>query len=119
MAPPVKTEVNADAVARAAIERAEKAEARIKELEAKLAAPSSAPSPKKNKAVVPGTKRYRLKTDHFRKGNYLPAGTVITATDEVPGKHWEPLAEKPATQLVPAEAQGDSNKPPRAADAEV
>ncbi len=155
MAPPVKTEVNADAVARSAQERLEKLEAENKALKARLDQPSTPAasreleqlrdeneklrierrmlraateaamenavgSGRSKKAVVPGTKRYRLRQPHYRQGSYFSPGDIITVTDEVPGKTWVPLEAKVSTELVEAmQGEGEPVGEKRASDLSV
>lgn len=91
MAPPM-LKPDADVVARAATERAEKLEAEVAALKAELAKKGAA-APVVVRAAAKGTVKYRLKADHYRSGVYYRAGEYIVVTDEVPSKTWERVVE--------------------------
>lgn len=128
--PPKQAELsNPDAAVRAANEAREKAEAQlagamrtIAEMQARDFAKTQAGVAERNVAVVPplpekykGTKKYRLRVPHYRRGVYLAAGDIITVTDEVPSKTWVPVEERQVTQVVEVEPVASG----RAADQQV
>jgi hypothetical protein len=41
-----------------------------------------------------GTKTYRLRQPHYRRGTYYEAGELITVTDEVPSRTWDLVVPK-------------------------
>lgn len=145
---PKQTELNPDAVARAATERADKLEAELAKLKAQIAATPAGPNvtleldalraenahmrekfevlmkraeEAAGRVVLEGTDseptfinekgekvpekfrgtiRYRLTQPHYRQGLYLQPGELLTVTDEVPGKKWVRVEERPATTIV-------------------
>lgn len=120
---------NPEAAVRAANEAKEKAERElaaaqrtIAEMQARDFTKTVAANAARNASQPPpldekykGTKKYRLRAPHYRRGVYYAAGDVITVTDEKPSKTWVPVEERQVTQVVEVEPQQSG----RAADQQV
>lgn len=49
-----------------------------------------------------GTISYRLSQPHYRQGIYLEPGSIVTVTDEIPGRTWTPVSPGAAASKVAA-----------------
>jgi hypothetical protein len=103
VAPPqnqkVEMKPDADAVARAATERAERLERELAAAKAELEKRKEPVSIEVPEAFK-GTITYRLTQAHYRRGRLYGAGETITVTDERPGKSWVAVKAVPTTELV-------------------
>lgn len=101
---------NPDAAIRAANEAREKAERELAAAQKKLAEMEASAGRVASRAVpralpeqYKGTKKYRVRVPHYRRGVYYAAGDIITVTDEVPSKTWVAVEERQVTQIVETE----------------